>query len=79
MTPLYKNNIRKQLKKRLGGGIGRRKGLKIPRCLALCEFDSRPRHQMKSIVCDVSALQLFCVLCMSICRFVLFLSRFFWI
>ena len=29
----------------LGGGIGRRKGLKIPRSLAPYEFDSRPRHQ----------------------------------
>ena len=25
--------------------LGRRKGLKIPRSLWLCEFDSRPRHQ----------------------------------
>ncbi len=33
---------------RLGGGIGRRKGLKIPRGLSLYEFDSRPRHQMKT-------------------------------
>ena len=31
----------------LGGGIGRRKGLKIPRGLSLYEFDSRPRHQYK--------------------------------
>jgi hypothetical protein len=31
----------------LGGGIGRRKGLKIPRGLTLYEFDSRPRHQTK--------------------------------
>jgi hypothetical protein len=29
----------------LGGGTGRRKGLKIPRSLRLCGFDSRPRHQ----------------------------------
>ena len=29
----------------LGGGIGRRKGLKIPRSIGLCGFDSRPRHQ----------------------------------
>ena len=30
----------------LGGGIGRRKGLKIPRGLAPCRFDSGPRHQL---------------------------------
>ena len=29
----------------LGGGIGRRKGLKIPYRYAVCEFDPRPRHQ----------------------------------
>ena len=29
----------------LGGGIGRRKGLKIPWGLSPYEFDSRPRHQ----------------------------------
>ncbi len=28
----------------LGGGIGRRKGLKIPRSIALYEFNSRPRY-----------------------------------
>ena len=29
----------------LGGGIGRRKGLKIPWGLSPWEFDSPPRHQ----------------------------------
>ena len=29
----------------LGGGIGRRKGLKIPRYLVPCRFESDPRHQ----------------------------------
>ena len=33
-------------KKCLGGGTGRRKGLKIPRALCLYEFDSRPGHQV---------------------------------
>ena len=28
----------------LGGGTGRRKGLKIPRRMTSCGFDSRPRH-----------------------------------
>ena len=28
----------------LGGGKGRRKGLKIPRGFSQCGFDSRPRH-----------------------------------
>ncbi len=28
----------------LDGGTGRRKGLKIPRSLSLCEFDSRSGH-----------------------------------
>ncbi len=31
----------------LGGGIGRRKGLKIPRCLAPYRFDSGPRHHLE--------------------------------
>lgn len=31
--------------RRLGGGTGRHKGLKIPWGLAPCGFDSRPRHQ----------------------------------
>ncbi len=30
---------------RLGGGIGRHKGLKIPCTKRACGFDSRPRHQ----------------------------------
>jgi hypothetical protein len=34
----------------LGGGIGRRKGLKIPRNLVLCRFDSGPRHQKKTAI-----------------------------
>ena len=29
----------------LGGGMGRRKGLKIPRGLSPCRFESGPRHQ----------------------------------
>jgi hypothetical protein len=29
----------------LGGGTGRRKGLKIPYSLWVCGFDSRPRYQ----------------------------------
>ena len=33
----------------LGGGTGRRKGLKIPRALCLYEFDSRPGHQQNII------------------------------
>ena len=33
------------MRTRLGGGIGRHPGLKIPWALRPCEFDSRPRHQ----------------------------------
>ena len=43
----------------LGGGIGRRKGLKIPWGLSPCEFDSRPRHhKIKGLA--VSAGSFFC-------------------
>lgn len=37
----------------LGGGTGRRKGLKIPRGLALCGFNSRPRYQVNSVVYSI--------------------------
>jgi hypothetical protein len=38
------DNIESQKIGCLGGGTGRRKGLKIPRALCLYEFDSRPGH-----------------------------------
>ena len=36
--------LRLQKNARPGGGIGRHKGLKIPRALSLCGFESRPGH-----------------------------------
>ena len=38
----------------LGGGTGRRKGLKIPRHSLLYEFDSRPRHHRKNVTVHLS-------------------------
>ena len=32
-----------------GGGIGRRKGLKIPRGNTSCRFESGPRHQIPTV------------------------------
>ena len=33
-----------------GGGIGRREGLKIPWVVIPCGFESRPRHQVPSLL-----------------------------
>src|SRR5436309_10336060 len=43
---------RRKISERQGGGTGRRKELKIPRASGLCGFDSLPRHQLPSVICD---------------------------
>ena len=45
LTRVSENDKKSTRNMSLGGGTGRRKGLKIPRSFALCEFDSRPRHE----------------------------------
>lgn len=50
LTRFCKNNMGNlTYDQRLDGGMGRRKGLKIPRSLWLCRFDPGSGHQKKGL------------------------------